>query len=97
MISRRTLFARLTAVALAPLAKWLPKEELYLRQVGTCEIIPRWPRATTPESILNFPTVFCHKHNDGLMIGAADGIWYQDSKGAFWPMGRDWPAPREEA
>ncbi len=25
MISRRTLFARLTAVALAPLAKWLPK------------------------------------------------------------------------
>lgn len=25
MISRRTLFARLTAVAAAPLAKWLPK------------------------------------------------------------------------
>ncbi len=25
MISRRTLFARLSAVALAPLAKWLPK------------------------------------------------------------------------
>lgn len=27
MFTRRTLFARLTAVALAPLAKWLPKEE----------------------------------------------------------------------
>jgi hypothetical protein len=27
MISRRTLFTRLSAIALAPLAKWLPKEE----------------------------------------------------------------------
>jgi hypothetical protein len=26
MLNRRTLFARLTAVAMAPLAKWLPKE-----------------------------------------------------------------------
>lgn len=30
MINRRTLFARLTAVALAPLAKWLPKEEVVI-------------------------------------------------------------------
>lgn len=27
MLSRRTLFTRLSAIALAPLAKWLPKEE----------------------------------------------------------------------
>lgn len=29
MITRRTLFTRLSAIALAPLAKWLPKEEAY--------------------------------------------------------------------
>ena len=41
-LSRRQLFARLSAVALAPLAKWLPKEEatLYKSTIRSAEIIP---------------------------------------------------------
>lgn len=32
MLTRRSLFARLSAIALAPLVKWLPKEEAAIRR-----------------------------------------------------------------
>ena len=37
MISRRQLFARLSAVAIAPLVKWLPKEEASIRFIA-CDV-----------------------------------------------------------
>lgn len=32
MLTRRSLFARLSAIAVAPLVKWLPKEEAVIRR-----------------------------------------------------------------
>lgn len=37
MLTRRTLFARLSAVALAPLVELLPKEEASIRVIG-CDV-----------------------------------------------------------
>lgn len=53
MLTRRSLFARLSAVALAPLVKLVPKEEphvwLFLKQPG------RWtPKGWKPYHVLEF-------------------------------------------
>lgn len=45
-MNRRTLFTRLSAVALAPLVKWLPKEEAPTGYVVGCDLAGPEPSYT---------------------------------------------------
>lgn len=91
MLSRRTLFARLSAVALAPLAKWLPKEEP-IWFTGTVTRVTYFRKPLTAAQVATY-------YDAGCEISIVDGVISCDDDGVvitgFGVLSM--PVPQEEA